>query len=83
MDQSSMVMIVGGAFIFVGLVLFVMDRRESAAYRDRLMSKHDMVEFMTNWPPRWWLKALELGGVISVAVGVVLLGLGLILHWTS
>ena len=82
-DQPGVMMIVGGVFILIGIILYVLDQRESLAYRDQLMQKPDMREFLTNWPPRWWLKTLRLGGRISLAIGIVLLGLGLIFHFTG
>ena len=82
-DQPGVLMIIGGAFILVGIVLYLWDRHESLAYRDQLMQRPDMREFLTNWPPHWWLKTLHLGGSISLAIGIVLLGLGLIFHFTG
>ncbi|MDO8473617.1 MAG: hypothetical protein Q7T05_07365 [Dehalococcoidia bacterium] len=80
MEQTTVILIVGGAFIIFGAILFLWDRRENLAYRDKLISRHDMREFMTAWPPRWWLKTLQLGGIISLIVGVGLLILGLVLR---
>ena len=82
-DQPGALMIIGGVFILIGIVLYLWDRHESLAYHDQLMQRHDMREFLTNWPPRWWLKAFYLGGSISLAIGIVLLGLGLIFHFTG
>lgn len=79
MEQSVVILIIGGAFIVFGAILFLWDRHENLAYRDKLMTRYDMREFMTSWPPRWWLKTLEMGGIISAIVGVGLLILGLIL----
>lgn len=79
MDQSIVILIIGGAFIVFGAILFLWDRHENLAYRDKLMTRYDMREFMTAWPPRWWLKTLEMGAIISAIVGVGLLILGLVL----
>jgi len=82
-DQPGVLMLIGGVFILFGIGLYLWDRRESLAYRNQLMQRPDMREFLTNWPPHWWLKALRLGGMISLAIGIVLLGLGLILQFTG
>lgn len=83
MDQAVVLMIIGGSFVLFGVALYVWDRHESLAYRDKLMQRPDMREFMTNWPPRWWLKTLQFGGTIAVVVGVVLLILGIIFRATE
>lgn len=80
MDQSFVILIIGGAFIVFGAILFLWNRHENLAYRDKLMTRYDMREFMTNWPPHWWLKTLQTGGIISAVVGAGLLVLGLILN---
>lgn len=82
-DQPGVLMIIGGVFILIGIVLYLWDRHESLAYRNQLMQRPDMREFLTNWPPHWWLKTLRFGGSISLAIGVILLGLGLVLRWTA
>lgn len=73
-------MIIGGAFMLFGISLYVWNRRENLAYRDRLMRRPDMREFMTGWPPRWWLKTLQLGGTIALVVGLALLVMGIVFH---
>ncbi|MBI2858734.1 MAG: hypothetical protein HYX90_06625 [Chloroflexi bacterium] len=79
MDQSIVLMIIGAAFVAFGFILFVWGHHETSVYREKLMHRYDMREFMTNWPPRWWLKTLHLGGGIALAVGAALAVLGLIM----
>lgn len=74
-----MIIVLGIIFISFGGVMFLWGHHERLTYRDALTQKPDMREFMTNWPPRWWLYTLDVGGFAAMAVGVVLLAIGLAL----
>ncbi len=80
MEQSVVLMIIGGAFVVFSVILFLWGRHERLAYRDQLAQRYDLREFLTNWPPRWWLKTLHLGGTIAIIVGGALLFIGLFIR---
>lgn len=65
--------VLGGFFVLLGLVFLCWGRREERAYRDSLLSRRDLREFMTGWPRRSGPGALKLGGWISLAIGIPLL----------
>ena len=73
-----MFLILGCVFIVFGIAMFLWARSERLAYRDKLTRMRDMREFMTNWPPRWWVNSLNIGGVIAVPIGIILLIMGLV-----
>jgi hypothetical protein len=76
MDDSTLVVVLGGIFAALGVVFVLWGLKERRSYLDSLTQRQDMREFLTHWPERWWLNTLTIGGWISVAVGVVLLILG-------
>ena len=65
--------VLGGFFVLFGLVFLWWGKKEERAYRDSLMYRRDLREFMTGWPPRRGAGALKLGGWISLAIGIPLL----------
>lgn len=77
-DQANMFLILGGVFIVFSLIMFRWARSEKQAYRNRLMQKPDLREFLTNWPPRWWVSVLNVGGFIGIPTGIVLIIIGLV-----
>jgi uncharacterized membrane protein YwaF len=80
MPQSSSIimMVMGGVFILLGLVAMFWDRREAKSYYDSLSSRPDSREFLDHWPPRPQFGALKIGGWIAIAIGVIMLIIGLI-----
>ena len=83
MDDSSLVLLIGGIFLAVGFIFVLWGLRERKAYMSSLVERQDMREFLTRWPERWWLNTLVMGGWIALAVGAVLLVLGLIFWLTG
>jgi len=69
-------MVVGGVFIVFGLVGIVWGKREQESYDDQMSSHHDLREFMDRWPPHPEPGALRIGGWIAVAIGIIMLILG-------
>ena len=68
----TILMVMGGVFILLGLAAMFWDRRESKSYYDSLSSRPDSREFMDHWPPRPQFGALKAGGWIAVAVWTML-----------
>jgi hypothetical protein len=78
-DASSLLLI-GGLFIFLGLVAVIWDRVEKRKYLNTISHRVDTREFLDGWPPRPQFGALKTGGWIAVILGIVLLVGGGILH---
>jgi hypothetical protein len=68
---------IGALFIIVGLIAFGWGRREESTYNNYLSHLDDVREFLTHWPERPEPQGLFVGGWISVAVGLLLIILGL------
>ena len=64
--------IIGGVFVFLGLAAWIWGKREERRYYDALATREDLSEFFSHWPGRPEPGALKLGGVITIAVGVVI-----------
>ncbi|MBI2829536.1 MAG: hypothetical protein HYX81_00075 [Chloroflexi bacterium] len=75
MSQESILLIMGGAFILLGLVAMLWGRVEQRSYDASLSTRRDLREYLDHWPPRIEAKALIIGGWISIVVGVVLMGM--------
>ena len=70
---------VGVGFIILGLIGILWGRHEEKSYFGSLATHHDMREFMSHWPERPQLAALKIGGWIALALGVVMLVVGIVL----
>ncbi|MFU8796484.1 MAG: hypothetical protein ACNA7X_04240 [Dehalococcoidia bacterium] len=64
----------GAFFLLLGVILIIWNRREKARYYDSiLLTRRDIKESWTRDPERPWLGAWQIGGKISLVLGVVLL----------
>jgi len=63
--------IIGGVFIVLGIISFVIGRRESSSYYANESLKVDVREFLFHFPWRPEPDALRIGGKIAIAVGIV------------
>lgn len=71
-----------GAFIFlVGIAFVIWGKREERNYYDSLITRVDLREFFSRWPPRPEPGALKTGGWIAIVAGVVIAAVGAILWW--
>ena len=71
---------VGGLFIVLGLAMIIWGRREEKSYFDSLSTRAgDTREFLEHWPQRPQPGALKIGGWIAIAIGVVMLAVGVAL----
>jgi len=74
--ESLILLIMGGAFVGSGIGLLFAGRREERGYYDNLASRADMREFLEQSSERPGLGSLRTGGLVSMIVGAVLLGIG-------
>ena len=78
MPQHFVLMIMGGAFILLGLVAFFWGRSEEKSYYDAISTRTDLSEFLERTPQRPEPAALKKAGSwMAIAVGLLLLVLGI------
>jgi hypothetical protein len=71
---------VGVGFIILGIIGILWGRHEEKTYFDSLAARpDDMREFMEHWPSRPQPGAVRTGGWIAIAIGVIMLIVGIIL----
>ncbi len=75
-SESLILMIMGSAFVGTGVGLFFAGRREERGYYNGLASRPDMREFLEQSSERPGLGSLRTGGLVSMIVGAVMLGIG-------
>ena len=76
-DRNLVVLMsIGGLFLVLGLIAIIWDKREEKGYYDSISSRPDTREFLEKWPPRGQFGALKAGGLISVAIGVLMIIVG-------
>ena len=68
--------VVGAAFIVLGLGAIIWGNREEKSYYDSLSSRTDLREFFSHWPKRPEPGALKIGGWIAIAVGLLMAAMG-------
>ena len=74
----------GGFFILLGIIFILVNRREKKRYYNSiLLTQRDIKETITHEHERFWLQAWQIGGWISLIVGIVLLIIGGILWHTT
>jgi hypothetical protein len=70
----------GGFFLLLGIVFIIWNKREKERYYNSiLLTRRDIKESLTREPERPWLHAWQIGGRISLIIGIVLLIIGGIL----
>jgi len=63
----------GCFFILLGVVFTLWNRKEKKRYYNSIvLTKKDVKEFMTHEPERLWLSAWQIGGRISLIIGIML-----------
>jgi len=73
----------GGFFVLLGIIFILGNRREKKKYYNGiLLTQRDIKETITREHERFWLQAWQIGGWISLIVGIVLMTIGGIL-WHS
>jgi len=62
----------GGFFILLGIVFILWNRREKKSYYNSILTRRDVKEFITHEAERSWLNAWQIGGRISLIIGIML-----------
>jgi len=74
----------GGFFVLLGIIFILGNRREKKKYYNSiLLTQRDIKETITHEHERFWLQAWQIGGWISLVVGIVLLIIGGVLWHTT
>ncbi len=73
--------IIGAVFFVLGIALIIWGAREGRDYYDSLINKVDLREFFSKWPLRPEPGALKTGGWITIALGIIIAGIGGLLYW--
>jgi len=79
--DSFVLLIMGIIFTAVGGGILGWSRWAEKRYYDTLTERTDMREFMESTPERSGYGALRMGGLISIIVGAVLLGIAIFLRF--
>jgi hypothetical protein len=70
----------GGLFTLLGIIFILWNRREKNKYYNSiLLTRRDIKETITHEHERFWLLAWQIGGRVSLILGIVLLIIGGIL----
>jgi len=59
-------------FVLLGIAFMLWNKREKKTYYNSLVTRRDMKEFITHEPERPWLNAWQIGGWISLIIGIML-----------
>jgi len=74
----------GGLFTLLGIIFIFWNRREKNKYYNNiLLTQRDIKEIITREHERFWLLAWQIGGRVSLIVGIVLLIIGGILWYIT
>ncbi len=79
MPQRDWVLLMGmgGLFILLGLGAIIWGKREEKGYYNAISSRFDVREFLEHLPYHPQFGALKTGGWIAIAVGVVMIAMGI------
>ena len=76
----QVILVMGGFFLLLGIIFVLWNKREKKRYYNSiLLTRRDIKESLTHEPERPWLNAWQIGGRISLIIGIVLLIIGGIL----
>ena len=71
------ILAMGGLFVFLGIIWMLWNKREKSRYYNSiLITQKDVKESLTHEPERPWLHAWQIGGRISLIIGIILLIIG-------
>lgn len=68
---------IGGLFIILGIIAIVWGNKEESDYYTNISGRVDVREYVNRSPFRPEPGALKIGGIICLAIGIVLLGIGI------
>ena len=84
MANYQIFLVMGGLFTFLGIIFIIWNRREKNKYYNNiLLTRRDIKETITREHERFWLLAWQIGGRVSLVVGIVLLIIGGILWYMA
>ena len=63
----------GGLFIVLGLALIFWDKSNEKRYYDSFSTSVDVRKYLDHWPPHPGFGAIRIGGLIAIAVGLVMI----------
>ena len=66
----------GGLFILLGLAAIIWGRGEEKGYYDSLFTRNDVRESLERSPERPEPGSLKIGGLIAIAIGLLMLAIG-------
>jgi hypothetical protein len=73
LETCKAILGLGVVFILLGVVFTLWSKRErNKYYNSIILTKRDVKEFMTHDPERPWLSAWNIGGTISLIIGIIL-----------
>jgi len=76
----QIILVLGGCFLLLGIIFILWNKREKNKYYNNiLLTRRDIKEIITREHERFWLQAWQIGGRISLIVGIILLIIGGIL----
>ncbi len=76
----QVILVMGGCFLLLGIIFILWNKREKKRYYNSiLLTRRDIKESLTHEPERPWLHAWQIGGRISLIIGIILLIIGGIL----
>jgi hypothetical protein len=75
--------VVGAVFVVLGFIGILWGRHEQKKLDEGLTSHIDVREFISHWPERPQPGALKIGGAIALALGILLVIIGLIIWYTG
>ena len=81
--ETIILMGVGGGFILLGIIAILWGRYEEKRLFDALAEKRDLREFSLNHVDSPQPGALRIGGWIAIALGALLLLVGIIFRFTT
>jgi hypothetical protein len=82
MSEWVILAIAGGVFIVLGITGVLWGRHEQKILDEALTTHTDVREFISHWPERPQPGALKTGGWIALAVGILMVLVGLI-TWSA
>ncbi len=79
-SDLGIVCIIGGIFILLGIIGIIWGKKEEGSWYNSVSTRTDVREFLDRAPGRPEPGALKIGGKISLALGIIILLVGLGFH---
>lgn len=78
------ILAMGGFFVLLGIISMLWNKREKRRYYNSiLLTQRDIKETITHEHERFWLHAWQIGGRISLIIGIMLLIAGGVLWFIA